>query len=842
MSRGSLRIYLGAAPGVGKTFAMLDEGLRRRSRGADVVVGIVETHGRQKTEARIADLEVVPRLVMSHRGARFEELDIDALLARHPDVALVDELAHTNVEGSRNRKRWADIEELLDAGIDVISTVNVQHLESVNDVVERITGIRQRETVPDEWVRRAEQVELVDMTPEALRRRLAHGNVYPADRIDAAMSNYFRPGNLAALRELALLWVADRVEDQLQTYLRDHEVDGAWETRERVVVALTGAPGNDSVIRRAGRIAGRVGGELIGVHVIASDGLAGLPNANLGAHRGLLEELGGTYREVVGEDVAATLVAAARSDRATQLVVGASRRSRWDELRGGSVVNRLLRMARDLDIHVISGIDDPSTDNTSPRPIANPRDRLISTRRVAAAWLLLAVGLPLMVAVMSAAGADAALATQVMIGLVLVLGVALLGGRLAGLVAAVATVLAMNFFLVEPTGTLTVSDPEHMVSLVVFVIAAGIVSSLVDRVARRSSEAAVATAEAAALARAAASLAAAPDPLPDLLLQLRELTDVDEVSVLQRDTKNRWEVQARTSDAAPTEPESGSTYELNADHRTVVVFRPAPARSGDGSVLGAFLDALAVALEARRLSAEAAEAAVVAEADALRTGILQAVSHDLRTPLAGIKASVTSLLSTDVTFDAATTREFLHTIDSEVDRLDRVVGNLLDMGRLQAGALSVMCRPTALEEVVAAALNHLNLAPEQVELDVSETLPLVEVDGALLERAVSNVVANALAVQPPGEPVRVRAAVLQTGDEERISLQVVDHGPGLNQKAMARVFEPFQRLGDRSTQAGVGLGLAIAQGFTRAVGGELTLDDTPGGGLTATFELRVADS
>ncbi len=839
MSRGSLRIYLGAAPGVGKTFAMLDEGLRRRSRGADVVVGIVETHGRENTEARIADLEVLPRQSMEHRGARLEELDIDALLARHPDVALVDELAHTNVEGSRNQKRWADIEELLDAGIDVISTVNIQHLESVNDVVERITGVRQRETVPDEWVRRAEQVELVDMTPEALRRRLAHGNVYPADRIDAAMSNYFRPGNLAALRELALLWVADRVEDQLQTYLRDHDVDGAWETRERVVVALTGAPGNDSVIRRAARIAGRVGGELIGVHVIASDGLAGLPNANLGAHRSLLEELGGTYREVVGEDIAATLVAAARSDRATQLVIGASRRSRWDELRGGSVVNRLLRMARDLDIHVISGVSSPSEGSAPSGPVVAQRGSVLSTRRVASAWLLLAIGLPVMVVLMSAAGADAALATQVLIGLVLVLCVALLGGRLAGFVAAVATVLAMNFFLVEPTGTLTVSDPEHLISLAVFVVAAGTVSTLVDRVAKRSAEAAMATAEAAALARAAASLAAAPDPLPDLLIQLRELTDVDEVSVLQRDVDDGWVVQACTGDAAPTEPETGSTYELNADHRTVVVFRPAPARSGDGSVLGAFLDALAVALEARRLAAEAADAAVVAEADALRTGILQAVSHDLRTPLAGIKASVTSLLSTDVTFDAATTREFLNTIDSEVDRLDRVVGNLLDMGRLQAGALSVMCRPTALEEVVVAALNHLDLAEDEVEVDVSETLPLVDVDGALLERAVANVVANAVAVQQPGMPVRVQAAVIHVGDVERVALQIVDRGPGLNPRARARAFEPFQRLGDRSTQAGVGLGLAIAHGFTRAIGGELTLDDTPGGGLTATFELRA---
>lgn len=841
MSRGRLRIYLGAAPGVGKTFAMLDEGHRRRSRGADVVVGIVETHGRTNTAERVGDLEVLPRRRVEYRGAELEELDIDALLARHPDVALVDELAHTNVEGSRNAKRWADIEELLDAGIDVISTVNVQHLESVNDVVERITGVRQRETVPDEWVRRAEQVELVDMTPEALRRRLAHGNVYPAERIDAAMSNYFRPGNLAALRELALLWVADRVEDQLQQYLRDHDISGTWETRERVLVALTGAPGNDAVIRRAARIAGRVGGDLVGVHVVSGDGLRGQPRAALGEHRRLLEELGGTYREVVGDDVAAALVATARSDRATQLVIGASRRSRWDELRGGSVVNGLLRAARDLDLHVISSEPErsptPSGAHRPARRVGGP-----TTRRVVAAWVLLVIGLPLLILTMRTYGAELGLATEVLLALVLVLASAALGGVLPGVVGSLVAVIAINYFLVDPVGTFRIAEPENLVALVVFVAVSSTVATLVDRVRRRSLEAASANAEANALARASAVLATVPDPLPDLLDQLRRLADVDGAAVLRRreGEGGGWTVEATVGEPAPLTPDEGAAYDLSPDGRTVVVFRPPP--TGAGTVLDAFVDALSVALEARRLQAEAADAAVVAEADALRTGILQAVSHDLRTPLAGIKASVTSLLSTDVTFDAEVTREFLQTIDTEVDRLDRVVGNLLDMGRLQAGALSVLSRPTALEEVVSAALGHLDLSPDQVLVEVPETLPLVAIDGALVERAVANVVANAVAVQPDGVPVRVQAAAFARGDDEWVALQVVDHGPGLAPEARAKVFEPFQRLGDRSTQAGVGLGLAIAQGFTTATGGALELDDTPGGGLTVTFELPVVRS
>src|SRR6476646_5384915 len=295
MARGQLRLYLGAAPGVGKTFAMLNEGLRRHGRGTDVVVGFVETHGRPRTAEQIGDLEILPRRRIEYRGTEFEEMDVDAVIARHPDVALVDELAHTNIPGSGNEKRWQDVEELLAAGIDVISTLNIQHLESVNDVVERITGVAQRETIPDAVVRRAEQIELVDMTPEALRRRMAHGNIYQPEKIDAALGNYFRVGNLSALRELALLWVADRVDEALEEYRELHGIDGTWETRERVVVAITGAPGGEDVLRRAARLAMRTRGELLGVHVRPCDGLAGPSTERLGELRRLLSELGGQY-------------------------------------------------------------------------------------------------------------------------------------------------------------------------------------------------------------------------------------------------------------------------------------------------------------------------------------------------------------------------------------------------------------------------------------------------------------------------------------------------------------------------------------------------------------------
>jgi two-component system, OmpR family, sensor histidine kinase KdpD len=830
MSRGRLRVYLGAAPGVGKTYAMLHEGRRRAGRGADVVIGVVETHERAQTIAQLGELEQVPRRTVEHRGTTLSDLDVDAVLARAPAVVLVDELAHTNAPGSAREKRWADIDVLLDAGIDVISTVNVQHLESVNDVVERITGIRQQETVPDAWVRRAEQIELVDMTPEALRRRMAHGNVYPSDRIDAALSNYFRPGNLAALRELALLWLADRVEDQLQGYLATHGIAEQWETRERVIVALTGAPGNDQIIRRAARIAGRLRGELVGVHVTAADGRSE-PGTVLAAHRRLLAELGGSFRETVGDDVAQALVAVARTERATQLVVGSSRRSRFQELTGGSVVNRLLRLSRDLDVHVIS----TAAEGAAALPALHRRSTPLPRRRRAAAWVVLAVGLPLIALALLQYRDDLGLTTMLLITLGFVVGVSALGGLAPGLVAAVAGAGLVNYHVVPPTGTLTVASAENAFALVLFIAVGATVATLVDRVARRSHDALRARAEAAALARAAATQAGEADPLPNLVEQVRVTFGLDSIAVLRRNGED-WIVQATAGSSPPTRPEDGSARALGGDAATVVVFGGGYPVDRAPEVVDAFVDQLTVALDRRELQQEAATAAAMAQADALRTGILQAVSHDLRTPLSGIKASVTSLLAPDVHFDPDDTGELLHTIDDEADRLDRVVGNLLDMGRLQTGSLTVLTRPTALEEVVSAALSNLAVAAAAVAVDVPETLPLLQLDGALLERALANVVANALSVQPPGVPVRIEAAAVGAAGRE-VHLRVVDVGPGIAPERRAEAFEPFQRLGDRSSQAGVGLGLAIAHGFTAALGGVLELDDTPGGGLTATFRL-----
>jgi two-component system sensor histidine kinase KdpD len=352
-----LRIYLGAAPGVGKTYAMLGEGWRRQQRGTDVVIGFVETHSRPHTTEQIHDLETVPRKGLVYRGQTMEEMDVDAVLDRHPTVALVDELAHSNVPGSRNEKRWQDVELLLAAGIDVISNVNIQHLASLNDIVERITGVPQRETVPDRVVKGADQVELVDMSPEALRRRMAHGNIYSPDKVDAALAHYFRVGNLGALRELSLVWMTNRVDAELASYRESEGITETWETRERVIVAMTGAPGGERLVRRASRTAARLNGELIGVHVRASDGVAHHSNAGLDAQRRLLEELGGRYAEVDGADVAQALVQFARAKNATQLFIGAGSQSRARGLLHTSIINRVIRDAAPIDVHVISAFN-----------------------------------------------------------------------------------------------------------------------------------------------------------------------------------------------------------------------------------------------------------------------------------------------------------------------------------------------------------------------------------------------------------------------------------------------------------------------------------------------------
>ncbi len=824
--RGTLRIYLGAAPGVGKTFAMLNEGRRRAERGADVVVGFVVTHGRPKTAEQIGDLERVPRRRIDYRGTTFEEMDVDAILARRPEIALVDELAHTNVPGCRNEKRCQDVAELLAAGIHVLSTVNIQHLESINDVVERITGVKQQETIADDVVRDAEQVELVDMTPEALRRRMAHGNIYAVEKIDAALANYFRVGNLAALRELALLWVADQVDDALEGYRERHGITDTWETRERVIVAVTGAPGSERLIRRAARLAQRAHGELIGVHVSVETGLTQLPSDLVEAHRRLLEELGGEYREVTATDVADALVDVARAENGTQIVLGASRRTRWQRITQGSVISRVIDRAGAIDVHVISA--DPGDDEEA-LPVSRLVLSAVPRRQQLLGWLLAAVGLPLLTLALANLRSDAHLPTVLLLYLVLAMGVALVGGVFPATAAVLAGFVLADYYFTEPLYTFTVGEPEQLVALSVYALAAAIVCVLVDRVGRLRLALRRAQLESEAMAALAGSLAE-EGALPHLVAHLRTTFAMRGASLLRR-LGDGWRVEVASGVDPPSRPEDADVAR-RIDRELTIALSGRALQAADERVLAALVGQLETAVEAHRLQGEADRAGQLAAANDLRTALLQAVSHDLRTPLAGIKASISSLRQPDMTWSEAQTAEFHETIETETDRLDRLVANLLDMSRIQVGAFDVAPRPVALEDVVAGALASMGATAAGVEVDVPLRLPRVEADAALLERVIGNLVDNAVRLSPAGSPVRIEAGEVAGS----VDLRVVDCGPGFPALDRERLFEPFQRTTDHGT--GVGLGLAIVRGFTEAMGGSVELEDTPGGGATVVVRLR----
>jgi two-component system, OmpR family, sensor histidine kinase KdpD len=834
-TRGRLRVYLGAAPGVGKTYAMLGEGHRRHDRGTDVVIGFVESHDRPRTEAMAVGLEVVPRQRIEYRGSSFTEMDIDATLARHPKVALVDELAHTNVPGSRNVKRWQDVEELLAAGIDVITTVNIQHLESLNDVVQRITGVVQRETVPDAVVRSAEQVDLVDMSPEALRRRMAHGNVYAPEKVDAALGNYFRVGNLTALRELALLWLADQVDDALEKYRADHGITDTWEARERVVVALTGGPEGEALIRRGARIAARTGGgEILAVHVSRSDGLVGSNPANLQRQRRLVESLGGSYHQVIGDDVATALIEFARAENATQLVIGASRHNRFATLLAGSVGATVVRLSGPIDVHIVT-----HAHAASRRGLPSLQGGLTLRRRLLG-LAVAAIGLPALTLLLGLDRQALNLTSDVLLFLLWVIVVALVGGLAPALIAALVASALLNYYFTPPLYAWTIGEPNNALALIVFVVAAMLVSSVVDLAARRTVVAARASAESQMLATLAGTVLRGGSALPALLDQVREAFGLTAVTLLERapgpsTAVSDWKPVVTVGADACTGPDDCDA-EVPIGQHLLLAVKGRTLAAHDRRILDAVAAQAATALEQQRLTDEAAAARPHVEADRMRTALLAAVSHDLRTPLTSAKAAVSSLLSTDLQLAADEQRELLHAADISLDRLDRLVADLLDMSRLQAGALSTFPRRIALDELVPLALDQLGDAGLRVALDVAEDLPPVTADPTLLERVLVNLTANALRYSPPDQSPRITGSHL----EDRVELRVIDRGPGIAEQDRERVFAPFQRLGDTDNTTGVGLGLAVARGLTEAMNGTLEPEETPGGGLTMVITLPAA--
>jgi two-component system, OmpR family, sensor histidine kinase KdpD len=844
--RGKLKIFLGAAPGVGKTYEMLASARRRKAESVDVVIGVVETHGRAETEAQMAGLEVVPRLKVEYKGRALEEMDIDAVLKRRPQLVLVDELAHTNVEGSRHPKRYMDVEELIAAGVDVYSTLNIQHIESLNDVVARITRIRVRETVPDRVLDAADEVELVDLTPADLIGRLREGKVYVREQAQRALRHYFSPGNLTALRELALRRTAERVDDQMLSYMREHAIAGPWAAGERVIVCLDPSPAAANAVRAAKRTADGLDAELIALYV-ETDRHAALSEAERGhlaeAMR-LAERLGAEIVTLPGRSVVEEILAFARSRNATRVVLGKSQRSRWFELRHGSVVDELVRSSSGLAIEVVSAEQGMSS-SAKPDWLRNvpltPGPYLEGTLTTVVAT---AVG-----------GAIDRLIVLPNISLVFVVPVMVAAARhglVPSLWVSALGVLAYNFFFLPPLYEFTIRDPANVVALFFFMVVAVVASALAARTRSQTEAArreARTTAELYAFSRKIAGVIDLYDLLWTIVTHLARLLNA-EIVILMPDDGRLASRAAFPPDSDFTDADlAAARWSWDADHPTGKgtdtlpggrwLFVPIRTVRGPVGVIGVLalkegrelsaadrrtLDAVgnqaAIAIERMTLAADIDSARLGEERERLRSAMLTSVSHDLRTPLASIIGALSSLKSYRDRYDQPTRDELLGTALSEAERLDRFVGNLLDMTRLDAGAITPNKEPVDAGDLVSTVLRRAApvLQDRKVVSSIAPDLPPLSLDFVLAEQVLFNLLDNAAKYSAEGGRIEIEAR--RAG--ERVEIVVRDEGPGITAEALDRIFDKFYRANDGDRRrAGTGLGLAIAKGFVEVQGGTL---------------------
>ena len=862
-ARGKLKIFLGAAPGVGKTWEMLSAAHRRLREGVDVVVGVVETHGRAETAAQLAGLEIVPRRRVEYRGRTLEEMDLDAILARRPALVLVDELAHTNAEGSRHPKRYLDVEELLAAGIDVYSTLNVQHIESLNDVVARITRIRVRETVPDRIVDAADEVELIDLTPADLIARLGEGKVYVRDQAQRALRHYFSPGNLTALRELALRRTALRVDEQMRSYMREHAIAGPWAAGERVIVCLDPGPGAANAVRAAKRSAEALDAELIALYV-ETDRHATLSDAERGrlaeAMR-LATQLGAEVVTVPGRSVVEEVVAFARARNATRVVVGKSRRSRWFELRHGSVVDELVRSGSGLAVEVVATAEADRA--------AGPRDWLRDVPTTPGPYLEGAMTTAAATAIGVLIDRSIVLPNISLVYVLPVLAAAARHGLVPSLWVSALSVLAYNFFFLPPLYLFTIADPANVVALFFFMVVAATASALAARTRTQTESArreARTTAELYAFAGKIAGVVDLYDLLWIVVARLARVLGAEIVILMPRDGRletraafppdselseadlaaARWAWEADRPAGRGTDTLPGGRWlflPIRTSRAPVAVIGVLPNKegheltAGERRLLEAVGNQAAVAIERVTLAEDIDQARLGAERERLRASMLTSVSHDLKTPLASIIGSLSSLRSYGERYDAPAREELLATAQAEAERLDRFVGNLLDMTRLDAGAVAPKREAVEVGDLVSTSLRRAAplLKEHVVESRVPAGLPPLQLDFVLAEQVLFNLLDNAGKYAPPGGRVAVEAR--RAGG--RVEIVVRDEGPGLPKADLDRIFDKFHRAdaGDRR-RAGTGLGLAIARGFAEAMGGTLTAAnraDRSGAEFTLSF-------
>jgi len=866
-TRGHLKIFLGAAPGVGKTYEMLMSGRAQRADGIDVVIGVVETHGRAETEALVEGFEIVPRRTVPYRGHVLDEMDIDAILARKPALVLVDELAHTNAPGSRHPKRYLDVEELLANGIDVYSTLNIQHVESLNDVVAQITRIRVRETVPDSIIDRADDIEIIDITPGDLIKRLNEGKVYLPKTAKRATQNYFSPSNLTALRELALRRTAQRVDDQLVTHMQAHAIAGPWSAGERVLVCINERPGATALVRYGRRQADRLRAPWAAVHVETSKDarLSEQQKDKIASALRLAEQLGAEAVTLPGENVAQEILAYASTNNYTHVIVGMPTSPRWREIFAGSVSHDLIRAKTDVSVHVIS----PGNGEETRPPAtlsARPKRRLDFGHYL---WSSLYVAVALGIGTALSRFLD--VRNIALVFLMAVLASAMGGGLWPALFASVVGALVFNFFFLEPRYTLDIGDPESVVAFAFFLGVAVIASNLAGRVQRQAVTARQRAKTTEGLYLFSKKLAGAGtlgDVLWATVYQIASMLQVRVVALLPEngriavqagfppdDTLDdadiaaaqwAWEHDKPAGRGADTLPGAKRLYLPLKTGRTRVgvigldndkqgpVLTPAEQRLFDS-----LADQAALAIERIQLVADVDNARLAAEADKLRSALLTSLSHDLKTPLASILGSAGALRDYSTSLTDSGRVELLTTIVEEAERLNRFIANLLDMTRLESGAAAVSLTPLFIGDSVGSALRRAEkiLALHKLSLAVPPDLPMVRLDPVLFEQVLFNLLDNARKYAPTGSLISIRA----WAEDAHVVLQIVDEGPGMPSDDLTRIFDSFYRVRKKDhVQAGTGLGLSICKGFVEAMGGTILATnraDRPGAIFTLRFPI-----
>ena len=864
--RGKLKVFFGAAAGVGKTYAMLEAGREAKADGRDVVVAAVETHGRAETAALLEGLDVVQPLRIPYQGVMLHEMDVDAVLARRPSMALVDELAHTNGPGARHAKRWQDVMELLDAGIDVYTSVNVQHIESLNDIVAKITGVVVRETVPDSVLEQADEVELIDLPPDDLLERFGAGKVYVPGQAEEAMRNFFRKGNLIALRELALRRTAERVDAQMRTYMREHAIERTWPVAERLLVCVGPSPHSARLVRAAKRMADRLGAEWIAAYV-ETPAVARLgPEARDRAIQTLrlAEQLGATTVTANGVRMSDEILGLARLRNVTKIVVGKPTRGLWKRIFIGSIVDALVEGSGDIDVYVISAEreeGEPAAARHRGLPPTDWRAYGGATLMIAGATLVAALMLPYF-----------ELANLIMAYLLGVLLVATRFGRGPSLFASLLSVAAFDFLFVPPRFTFAVSDTQYFITFAVMLLVAFVISDLATRIRAQADSARdreTRTAALYAMSRDLGRASGAPDVLS---ASARHIAAVfaTEVAFLLPGPENGLVTQAGLIGSFDPDASDRAVARWVFEHRQPAglgtttlpgagaLYVPLVASRGTVGVLGVlppdvhafdaperlhqletFANQTALAIERNRLAEEAQQAEVRVETERMRSSLLSSVSHDLRTPLATITGAATTLLASGAVIDDRTQRELLTSVRDEANHLNRLVQNLLEMTRIEAGAVQLSRDWHSMEEIVGAALRRLRkrLADRRVEVALAPDLPLALMDDVLIEQALINLLDNALKYTPAGTPLRIAATV----SDGRITIEVADRGPGLPRGDEDRVFDKFYR-GPSPAERGAGLGLAIVKGIVQAHGGRVWAHNLPEGGAAFFFTVPVGEA